>query len=435
METQPNVVEKELVLWKSGLETSISELKSDFNKIYDECQIDLASFNVVEKKVSSLQQHSQDVSLLLDGLREDVNEQAKQVMQNSSSFHRLADEQMKQKEQLLQHTQQQQQQQQQQQLHLHQQQQKQQLLKSISPQQQQQQQQTQLDCQIQQLNHQKNQPQQQNQQQHDPVTPPSRSSSTETDISQPTEKPFPETSFQREDANDIQVEDDSTELVFMIDSNARYIDFRRLWTLKTTEIVRCGNMVDVYKFWNNNQKKYNKLKYFFMSIGCNDLVTNTPHQLFTNIHTLVDRLRASFPGIKIIISEVTPRMDAVDGRVQEANKLINQYVEGSQDLFVTKNNNLRNPDFFLEDGIHLNHTIIPRFASNIKRALRAAYGIQFKKSDFHSYHQKQFIPNDTRNSNPSSSTQHQQMQQQQNQHNVLLQMLLRMAQQYQYPVT
>ena len=105
LETQHNVVEKELVLWKSGLETSISELKSDFNKIYDECQIDLASFNVVEKKVSSLQQHSQDVSLLLDGLREDVNEQAKQVMQNSSSFHRLADEQMKQKEQLLQHTQ------------------------------------------------------------------------------------------------------------------------------------------------------------------------------------------------------------------------------------------------------------------------------------------------------------------------------------------
>ena len=188
-------------------------------------------------------------------------------------------------------------------------------------------------------------------------------------------------------------------------------------------------MVDVYKFWSNNQKKYNKLKYFFMSVGCNDLVTNTPHQLFTNIHTLVDRLRASFPGIKIIISEVTPRMDAVDGRVQEANKLINQYVEGSQDLFVTKNSNLRNPDFFLKDGVHLSHTITPRFASNIKRALRAAYGIQFKKSDFHSYHQKQFAPSEA-----SNSSQHQQMQQQQQ--NVLLQMLLRLAQQYQqYPIT
>ena len=116
-----------------------------------------------------------------------------------------------------------------------------------------------------------------------------------------------------------------------------------------------------------------------MSIGCNDLVHKTPHQYFTSVHTLVERLQTSFNGIKIILSEVTPRMDEFDQRVIEANQLLRQFVLSKEDLFLTKNSNLRNPDFFLSDGIHLNHSIIPRFASNIKRALRAAYGIPFHR--------------------------------------------------------
>ena len=173
--------------------------------------------------------------------------------------------------------------------------------------------------------------------------------------------------------------DDSTELIFIIDSNARYIDFRKLWTLKTTEIVRCGNMRDVYNYWSNNNKIYRNLKYVFLSVGCNDLVYKTPHQFFSSMNALVERLQLSFPGIKVILSEVTPRMDKIDERVIEANLLLRQFASGKADLFITKNSNLRNPEFYMADGIHLNHSIIPRFASNIKRALRAAYGITYQK--------------------------------------------------------
>ena len=72
------------------------------------------------------------------------------------------------------------------------------------------------------------------------------------------------------------VVDETMKLNFIIDLNVRYIDFRRLWTLKTTEVVRCGNMQDVYKYWSRNNKKYNDPKYSFMSVGTNDLVTRTP---------------------------------------------------------------------------------------------------------------------------------------------------------------
>ena len=68
-------------------------------------------------------------------------------------------------------------------------------------------------------------------------------------------------------------------------------------------------------------------------------------------------------------------MDQVDKRVEEVNRLLHQFVQGKADFYITRNSNLRNPDFYT-DAVHLNHSIIPRFASNIKRALRAAHGMK-----------------------------------------------------------
>ena len=135
-------------------------------------------------------------------------------------------------------------------------------------------------------------------------------------------------------------------------------------------------MNGVFKYWSKNDKKYTNLKYFFMSVGCNDVVHKTPHQLFTSIHELVVKLKESFPGIKVILSEVTPRMDEYDKRVEETNVLLQQYVRSNQELFLTRNSNLRNPDFYWNDGIHLKQSISARFANNMKIALRAAYGIK-----------------------------------------------------------
>ena len=88
--------------------------------------------------------------------------------------------------------------------------------------------------------------------------------------------------------------------------------------------------------------------------------------------------------MKIILSEVTPRMDQVnaDEKVKEANVLLSQYIQGFQNLFLTINSNLRKPDNYFPDGIHLQHHIIPLFATNIKRALRKAYGIKFDRNKY-----------------------------------------------------
>ncbi len=185
------------------------------------------------------------------------------------------------------------------------------------------------------------------------------------------------------------IKDDSTELLFVIDSNARYLNFRQLWTMKGTEILRCGTMFDVYNCLKGINKEYTNLKYFFLSVGTNDLEVKTPHQLFTSINQLVHKLNEVYPDLKFILSEVTPRMDHIDGRVKEANELLDQYARCHDNVFLVKNSNLRNPDNFFADGKHLKHAIIPRFASNIKRALRAAYGIKFDRRNHHQYPQQQ----------------------------------------------
>ena len=178
----------------------------------------------------------------------------------------------------------------------------------------------------------------------------------------------------------VGIKDESTELLFIIDSNARYLNFRKLWTMKGTEIFRCGTMFDVYNSLKAVDKEYTNLKYFFLSIGTNDLEVKTPHELFTNINTLIRKLNEIYPNLKFIISEVTPRMDHIDERVKEANVLLHQYAQGHDNIFLVKNKNLRNPDYFFPDGKHLKHEIIPRFANNIKRGLRAAYGIHFDRN-------------------------------------------------------
>ena len=93
-------------------------------------------------------------------------------------------------------------------------------------------------------------------------------------------------------------------------------------------------------------------------------------------------MKYKFPGINVIISEITPRMDAVDLKVKSINTMMNAYVKHSADLFIVRNSNLRDPDFYY-DNKHIKQSCVARFASNIKRTLRLAYGVQDPRTAHH----------------------------------------------------
>ena len=96
-------------------------------------------------------------------------------------------------------------------------------------------------------------------------------------------------------------------------------------------------------------------------------------------HILISTGVNEYPGIKttLIMCEITPRDDERDEEVLKCpNRMINSYVSSQENIYVAYHSNLRDDTFSLfRDNKHIKESKIARFASNIKRAMRTAYGI------------------------------------------------------------
>ena len=210
--------------------------------------------------------------------------------------------------------------------------------------------------------------------------------------------------------------DDSTVLVMCMDSNGKYLDKRKLWDLDGTKYEKTFTLDEVSNVVDRDIQ-YNKLKYFFISVGCNDCDSEDAESVVEKLKNIVSRLKSRYPSIKTIVSEITPRQDNRDEIVKEANVLINRFVENSDRVYVVRNSNLRNSNYtFHEDNKHISSECIAKFAANIKHALRVAYG------------RRKYDPaNQRSHTNSNHSTLHQQphfqMQQQQQQQQQIHQLL------------
>ena len=172
--------------------------------------------------------------------------------------------------------------------------------------------------------------------------------------------------------DEVQI-DRSTELIMFFDSNFTYIDKRKLWDLDGTKYVRCGMLDDVIGVIDDSKVKYENLKYFFVSCGCNDLDYTNAGNVFNSMKIIVEKLHNKYPNVKIILSEVTPRMDNIDQKVKSTNFLLEPYVKQTDNVFLTKHSNMRKREFFRDDK-HFCKECIPKFAANIKNTLRFVYG-------------------------------------------------------------
>ena len=172
----------------------------------------------------------------------------------------------------------------------------------------------------------------------------------------------------------------NVELLVCIDSNRRYIDWRKFWTLKGTEKRFCGNLDELENFIRQ-ENKIDTLKNILIHIGVNDLDQNEAEQVFEKIKSITTLVEEKYKDINIILSEITPRNDYLDTQVIKCNSLINEYYINKDRVFIAKHDNLRKEYFFM-DNKHLTSNITPRFVSNLKIALRKAYGIT--KNDYNS---------------------------------------------------
>ena len=168
--------------------------------------------------------------------------------------------------------------------------------------------------------------------------------------------------------------DQQIDLLVFMDSNRRHIKWRQFWTLKGTEKYFCGQLVEVEKRFREETAK--SIKHILIHVGVNDLDTRTPEQVTQHIKVIISGMRKKFVGVKIVMSEITPRNDERDIDVIRCNELLQELYKNEVDVTIAPHSNLRDDNWSMfDDSKHVTEAAVPRLVSNIKRALRKSYGI------------------------------------------------------------
>ena len=170
------------------------------------------------------------------------------------------------------------------------------------------------------------------------------------------------------------------DIIMCIDSNRKFINFRKLWTLKGTKRRRSGNLASV-KMAIEREKATN-VKYFLISVGTNDIDEKDPSSILDEYVEIVELLRRKYPAISIIINQLPPRKLRHDDKVQAMNQLLTEMCHGKDFLYLVNQDGLRSDvDRNMYDDKHIHRRAVYIFAGNIKRTLRKAYGIPEPQRD------------------------------------------------------
>ena len=101
------------------------------------------------------------------------------------------------------------------------------------------------------------------------------------------------------------------------------------------------------------------------------------------MEVIIDKMRRKYPGIKLIISEITPQNDRKETKVKNCNQLLRDDARSNNDIFIASHENMRDPTWSMfEDVKHIRKIKIPRFSANIISALKRAYNIKDKRDLF-----------------------------------------------------
>lgn len=163
-------------------------------------------------------------------------------------------------------------------------------------------------------------------------------------------------------------------MIFM-DSNRNHIDWRRFWTVKGSKKKFCGSLYKVSDMIREDEQ-IRSTKYVVVSVGVNDIDCKSAEEVLHQLQVVIGLLRDKYNNPKIILSEITPQTDDKDEEVEKCNDLINDYVATTDYIFLAKHSNLRHEDGrMFSDAKHITRNAIPIFVTNLKKALREAYGM------------------------------------------------------------
>ena len=166
------------------------------------------------------------------------------------------------------------------------------------------------------------------------------------------------------------------DVVFCMDSNSKFIRFKKFWTIKNTLRRRIYTQTQLKTFIENLEAE--SITTFLIHVGVNDIDRKTGQEVFHEVKGNVALLKAKYPQVKVVVAELTPRKDAKDREVNECNKLINDWAPGEENIFVASHATLReNKERILHDNKHITKKLVGMFVVNLKKALCQATGVQY----------------------------------------------------------
>ena len=124
------------------------------------------------------------------------------------------------------------------------------------------------------------------------------------------------------------------DLLICIDSNRKFIDYRKLWTLKGSKRIPCSTVKKLKDIVQNTNIQ--ALNHILIGTGCIDLDDNEPAEVAEEMRLVVGMLKTKFPGIKVVLCEITQRNDDRDEYVKQYNYLFKDYSRMSK-MFLSRN--------------------------------------------------------------------------------------------------
>lgn len=152
-----------------------------------------------------------------------------------------------------------------------------------------------------------------------------------------------------------------------MDSNRQHIQKDKLW--RDCEIVKCNRLQEATKIISKISEAPRAL---LVHAGVNDIEHQSPQEVFNDILTLIDTHKHALPDTHLILSEIIPRMDALDRDVLKVNEMIREISDDK--INIVKHHSLRYYEHY-RDNKHVNEsTGINKLAGNLKAAIRSAFG-------------------------------------------------------------
>ena len=166
-----------------------------------------------------------------------------------------------------------------------------------------------------------------------------------------------------------------TKLLICIDSNRKFLNTKMFWKLAGTTWKFCEKIHQVTRVFNN--ERFKVLEAVLISCGVDDIDTKSGSDVSDELVETIKQIKQKYSSIKIIVSEVTPRNDARDGEVHKCNKKVRNSLQGLDDVYLVEQSNLRDANWSMfHDTKHIKKNCIPKFASNLKKGLHKAYGME-----------------------------------------------------------